>query len=77
MMPPFGATVQVNSCPTTHTNTFIDMMSRTRACDRMSDIFLNKYLTHQIALARLPRAYNIGGNGAPAIQKLRGGTLPL
>jgi hypothetical protein len=39
-MPPFGSTAQVNSCPSTHTNTFIDAMSRTMTvCDQMDGIF--------------------------------------
>ena len=39
-MPPLGSTAQVNSCPSTHTNTFIDTMSTAmRACDQMDGMF--------------------------------------
>ena len=45
-------TAQVKSCPSTHTNTFIDTMSTTiHACDHIDGIVLNKYLTPQITLA--------------------------
>ncbi len=44
-MPPLGSTAQVNSRPSTHTNTFIDTMSRTMSAgDLVSGISYQQYL---------------------------------